>query len=268
MPDNNENTYSLQEALANITESINALATAAGKIAFNAVKSIESVYSSIAKAIESIKVTFLSDEEKERALKSCEKWGSFGWTPHPETPISFYFDCPDDYKEADRCALKLCTTTATIRLLNRLKASKIPKKDFSEAVFNFENRQYKSCAMMLYAIIDGQVLKYQKRLKEKELRVCGPNAVRFLKKTLNEKTDINERLLSLLKYSCLLKCLEKFFEYGNDFALITNIANRNLVDHGMMNKPVRRKDCLKLFLLLYNLLEFIDDLTKGVKLCQ
>ena len=31
------------------------------------------------------------------------------------------------------------------------------------------------------------------------------------------------------------------------------VLNRNYIDHGMNRKNVRKKDCIQLFLLLYNL---------------
>ena len=38
---------------------------------------------------------------------------------------------------------------------------KIKRSDFEEAIKDFDNRCYKSCAMMLYSLIDGRLIRLQ-----------------------------------------------------------------------------------------------------------
>ena len=53
-------------------------------------------------------------------------------------------------------------------------------------------------------------------------------------------------------------CIQKVFEDGNDFKNQPAVINRNFIDHGMLTRSVVRKDCVQLFLLFYNLIEFLD----------
>ena len=50
----------------------------------------------------------------------------------------------------------------------------------------------------------------------------------------------------------------EIFSDTNNFKDKKNLINRNYLDHGMTNKVVRKKDCIKLFLLLDNILELLD----------
>lgn len=213
--------------------------------------------------IQAIHIPTITEERKQELLKSYEMWGSFGWTTHPCASLSFYNECPDNYKEADKIALSLCGKESTNILFELLKASQIPKNDLMDAIFCFEKRRYKPCAMLLYALIDRKMIKWQKKSKRENLRPCGKKAIGYLKEKFIEKPNIEDTVFLLLDYSCLIKCLEVFFEDAKNFSLSTNLANRNLVDHGMAKKQVRRKDCLKLFLLLYNITTFIDDIMEA-----
>ena len=66
----------------------------------------------------------------------------------------------------------------------------------------------------------------------------------------------------LLSYTNLFACIAEFFAQGNDFKEQPKLANRNFIDHGMLHKDVRRRDCVQLFLLYYNFIEFFDSLEK------
>jgi len=59
-------------------------------------------------------------------------------------------------------------------------------------------------------------------------------------------------------YTNLFACLKKVFESGKDFKNQPDVINRNFLDHGMMTNKVRKKDCIQLFLLYYNMLELLD----------
>ncbi|MBR4910549.1 MAG: hypothetical protein IKZ47_04420 [Clostridia bacterium] len=275
IPNNNFDDFkAVSEAFGKIAlavaKTLNESAPAIHKAVEMVQESLSGLSNALAKAIQVVKDSTPSKEEIQRLSEIYEQWGKYGWTIHPLAPIDYYDSCPDNHIDADRYALKICTKENTIALLNMLRKQDLPKKDFEEAVVCYSNRCYKSCAMMLYSIIDGKIIKLQKYFGENtdHLIVCGKKGISFLKKKVNEKTNINNTVFFILYYSCLINCLSVFFEEGYNFTLKTNIANRNLIDHGMTNRPVRRKDCLKLFLLLYNLTELINGLKTEESKCQ
>lgn len=46
------------------------------------------------------------------------------------------------------------------------KKEKLKKSDFDEAVVDFNNRRYKSCAMILYSLIDARTIRLQGKPKD------------------------------------------------------------------------------------------------------
>lgn len=215
--------------------------------------SFRDISSAAIKSLASIKIPTISEKRKRELVKSYSLWGDYGWTPHPRAPISYYNDCPDTYIEADKYAMKLCTNENMLGLFDILRTQNVPQKDLEEAVLCYKNKYYKACAMVLYSIIDGKFIRWQKKNNKQNLKTCGTNSIVDFKKMFEKNTNVNDTVFFLLDYTCTYKCLNKYFEKAQNFQLVTNVANRNLVDHGMAKKPVRKKDCVKLFLLLYNL---------------
>jgi len=60
----------------------------------------------------------------------------------------------------------------------------------------------------------------------------------------------------------MFACFEKFFENGNDFRKEPKLINRNFIAHGMNRRDVRKRDCIQLFLALYNLVDFLDFISE------
>ena len=46
---------------------------------------------------------------------------------------------------------------------------------------------------------------------------------------------------------------------GDDFVKEPDVINRNFVGHGMNRRKVRRKDCIQLFLALYNVVDMTEE---------
>jgi len=93
-------------------------------------------------------------------------------------------------------------------------------------------------------------------------RDSGAQAANHIKKRIENEHDINKKFFMLLSYTNLFACIAEFFAQGNDFKEQPKIANRNFIDHGMLHKDVRRRDCVQLFFLYYNFIEFFDALEK------
>ncbi|MPM71699.1 hypothetical protein SDC9_118669 [bioreactor metagenome] len=162
---------------------------------------------------------------------------------------------PSDLSEANRLALKYCRKDNLNQLFTLLRKNKIRKLDLEEAIFCFQNKKYKSCALVLFSLIDSELIKKQDITNVK--RKVGGSAIDKFKKSIKTTNILNE-LDMLLNFNNLITCLFEVFSDSEDFKANKKIVNRNYISHGMTSKPVRRRDCIQLFLLLYNLLNFID----------
>lgn len=221
---------------------------------------INKMISSLIETIGKIKIPQISEERKQKLINSYKRWGEYGWTPHPDAPLFYYENCPSNQIDADKYALKFCNNKVEMKsLFENIKSFKVSNKDLDEAIKCFDERCYKACSLLLFSLIEKELIKLQ--IKDKRgHKLVGEKAVRYLENKVNERYDVESRLFLLLDYNCLIICLFKYFQNGANFTLQTNVINRNLLGHNMEKKTVRRKDCIKLFLLLYNTLFFVKFL--------
>lgn len=209
--------------------------------------------------IPKIKIPYFSEEEKEQIKVSYTKWAEYGWTSIPNAPISFYFKPPIDIKEANRKALKYCRKKDMEELFEKMKSiSRIKQSDLGEAIFCFENKKYKSCAMILFALMDSKLIRLQKEedKKKRKNRPSGKQAANNIKKRLS--SEVEGTFYLVLEYINLFSCFEVVFKSGNDFKKQPEVINRNFLDHGMFTRDVKRMDCVQLFLLYYNFMKMLE----------
>ena len=62
----------------------------------------------------------------------------------------------------------------------------------------------------------------------------------------------------LFSHENIFNCLLAVFADGKDFKIQPEGINRNFLGHGMLTRKVARKDCVQLFLLYYNLMDYLD----------
>lgn len=218
--------------------------------------SIQQALNSLYDAIKGIPVPNLSEEQKQEIIESHRVWGTYGWTINPCADFNTLYDkAPDDKKTADRYAMKYCTPKYMQMIFEEIKNScRVKEKDFFEAVFTFENAKYKSCALLIFSLIDAQLIRLQKRNANKKV---GNKAVTEVKKRVINKLDDGE-FFSVLLITNLFECLSIVFERGNNFKIQPIVINRNFLGHGMLTRKVLRRDCIQLFLLYYNMLQLLD----------
>lgn len=211
-----------------------------------------------------IHIPALSEERKEKLIKSFQQWGEYGWTMIPEAPLAFYNNAPNNRKDANKAALALCGAKEMKELFSKLRETKgIKKSDLEEAVLDFQNKQYKSCAMMVFSMIDAKLIRLQRnedRNPNTKRRSSGKAAAEKLLKRIKEEKRIEQTVFLLLSYESIFACLQSVFKDGGDFSRQTDVINRNFIDHGMLTRNVLRKDCVQLLLLLYNLMDFLNTM--------
>ena len=229
----------------------------------NLSKALRNMTDGIEKSIHKIQIPSITEKRKQEILEKHKQWGCYGWTKNPYFEEILFVNITLDKKSADALALKQCSQEKMTLLFGNISEHKrVKKADFAEAVFDFENKKYKSCALVIFALIDSTLIRLQKKssLKGKRRNV-GAKAVTMVKQRTEE--DVNIEIFSInLFYVNLFSCLEKMFENGNDFKQQPDIINRNFLDHGMLIRRVTRKDCIQLFMVYYNMLELLDLIYK------
>lgn len=223
----------------------------------NAISQYANTFSDI---IANIQIPTFSQERKRQLEEAYKEWGRSGWSVIPHAPLKLFNKVPADIKEADKVALRYFNKKGMEYLFAEIRERPIKKEDLNSSIFCFEHRQYKACASLLFGIIDSKLIRLQPKKMSKNRRQVGTGAVKELEAKFKEKADTELFLYHILYFSGLIECLRTFFANGNDFRAEPKVINRNFIDHGMNRRSVRRKDCVQLFLALYNLTELLEDL--------
>lgn len=191
----------------------------------------------------------------DKVVGSAEAWGSYGWAI---ANTQFYDNeslrRPASLEEADERYLSFLDVDAVIAGLE----NKIRKKsDMREAAALFRERRYKPCAMMLCSLIDRELFRICCSSRRNE--DVGKKGLRKWKDPLDDarkpldskNEDMDIETMCVVDYINIYKAIDYFFKPADDFnRKLEGELNRNFLDHGMMYKPVRRKTCIKLFVLL------------------
>lgn len=144
-------------------------------------RSLQSIVNSIDWRL--IIVPGLSEEEKQKRIDAFRQWGAYGWTMIPHASFKYFNAKPMSKKEANRKALACFRTKKQMEEFWQAfkKKEKLKKSDFDEAVVDFNNRRYKSCAMILYSLIDARTIRLQGKPKDNPLTDAKNKRKRFRK---------------------------------------------------------------------------------------
>lgn len=216
--------------------------------------------------VKSIRIPTLTEEQKEKILEAHKQWGEYGWTQPPASDMGFFREAPPDMKSANELALAYCQNKDMQEVFSLLHGMKgVKKSDIEEAVFDFEHRKYKSCVLVLFGLIDAKLIRLQRDedRTSKGKRRTGQGASKKLFARIQQEKSIDKKVYLLFSWQNLYSCLLAVFADGDDFKKQPEVINRNFVDHGMIHRKVTRRDCIQIFLLYYNLLEFLDVIYGG-----
>lgn len=250
---------SFQESMQHIgriiSESMSGINNMAKLIA-NSMEPFQRLSETIGKALSSFRFSNISEEEIDEWKTNYKRWGELGWTVLPNASFNLFKVFPNDETTAHKTAMSYCDKEAMDYIFSELSDKKIKKKDLESAIFCYNHRQYKACALLLFGIIDSKLIKAQP--KETNRKV-GYKATRVFEKML-QKTEEEQLLFAALYQINLLSCLDTYFASGENFVKEPKTINRNYIDHGMNTRDVRKRDCVQLFLAAYNLCEIMDEL--------
>lgn len=234
----------LQEHIANIPSFTAILSEAIGTLS-----------TCLADILVELPLLGISKEVREKKIELYEKWGEFGWPVPLDIPPSDIPDLPLSIEEAEHRMAPFCDSWDKNLTENtkELFEYDISNDDLESAIFCYQNQNYKACALLLFGIIDSQLIITHPKQKSKKHRPSGKKAIDNILCRL-EQTEDQQALYHLLQLKNLLSCLNALFAHGKDFENEPDILNRNFISHGMNRRPVKKQDCIQLFLALQNLL--------------
>lgn len=224
-------------------------------------KTIGRVYEKYSNIFDNISIPFFDEEWIREKRISYEKWGEYGWTAIDWASIVFFETIPATKKEVNAKALLYCDNKHMEGLFSNLLETKgIKKKDLSEAIDDYRSKRYKSCACILFSLIDGILIRSMK--KGERRRPSGENAAKKLNERITNAEETKNMVFNLLTWAGVFTALISFFQPGDDFKQQPQILGRNWLDHGMLHRPVKKMDCIQLFLLLNNLISMKELLRR------
>lgn len=209
---------------------------------------------SFSKEILQWQIPTISEERKQELILSHKNWGEWGWTLPPNAPIKFFYDAPASIEEANQKMRPYCSKKAMEELFANLRRASVKKEDLNTAIFCYDNRQYKASALVLLGMIDAKLIRKQNR---NGYRCTGSKAAKKIREKF-ESENTTEAFFTMLHCVNLFSCIETGFASADNFKAEPYTFNRNYLAHGMTRRPVRQRDCIQLFLALYNLTVFLE----------
>lgn len=194
----------------------------------------------------------------EQNKEAVERWAEFGWTIIAHAPITLFFQVPKNQLDADKMALQYCKRKDLEILFEDLYSYKTKKSFLDEAIACFNNATYMACSMILISTIERKIIYFQKNNGKCGDLDVGMTALKWMKTHLENNQKVNNATIVYLLLLNFEKFLENLFYRTDNFRNEPNNLNRNFLMHGMSSKRVRRKDCIKLFLALKNLDNFLS----------
>lgn len=182
-------------------------------------------------------------------------WAKWGWSVIGNAPVSFHLTVPKTKDRADVLAMEYFRTDVQMNILfeETKKYNKCKQNDYEEAIDNFKAKNYKSCVLMLFSLIDGLLIN----IMEVDRRKPGKPAIENFEKILQGKDEINKGFAIRHWYISVIACLNEVYKRLDRFVVEPNIINRHEIAHGMGNWKVTNKDCVQIFLLYCNILLLI-----------
>ena len=189
---------------------------------------------------------------EERVEVSSETWASYGWVPFlPDSNLDEmigYPDVPESQETTDEFMQVRIDSFRVDKLFSALKKSSEMQElnliTLNESILCFENNLYSACALCVFALIDEQYLQGQPLTPEKRRRwLAKPSTAEIFNKSFSGQSFFFAMTTN--------KIIERFFSDAKDFRSEDGL-NRNFLCHGMNKYYPNKTDCLKLFVLLFN----------------
>lgn len=192
----------------------------------------------------------------EKIQHAAETWAGCGWVPFlPSFDIEQYqwsMGAPKTQEEADNWMRNYFETETTDLLFSEIRRLADWKgcnnTTLQEAIQCYENGFYTSCALDVFALIDGCFIEGQPKKEGKRRRDLALRAA-------NRVCDNNTDCKYVISAIAARICISELFIDQDDFSVPENgQVKRSRISHGMNAYCPNRLDCLRLLVLLYNVL--------------
>ncbi len=207
-------------------------------------------YPKIKKIILEVASEEYAKNKAEELVDNYEKWGNYGWTLNAETNPTFFGSAPGTLDEANGKMESYCTVDTITRMCNELKEKGVNGQDIDEVLQCYKEEKYKSCSLLLFALLDHELIGLGYRYDNNKLK-NGASAAKALLDDRGEQYK-NELLVYYLVLLITIKAIMKLFENKADFTDEPNFINRHFVSHGMSNRDVTSLDCFRVISALYS----------------
>lgn len=212
--------------------------------------------------VELCSLNFDVDDIKSKRVY-VERMAMFGWTNCYYIMAMYEENDFNNQEEVDNYIFQKFTEDGGDNILDLMVdiISPYPKieKELYEAKQCYRNKEYRACALVITSLIDKLLILDQKEfLEENSIIKTGLGASKNILRKIgdyNVEETGEELYLSLISITTFLNI---FFERTNNFENDKRIINRNMLMHGMWTNDITQIDCMKLFLVLVNVVMTID----------
>lgn len=221
----------------------------------------------ISKSLDELSETLINCGCNPEHIESYKQWGEYGWSISPQVNSKYFLSKPLSLDDADEKMRKFCIIENIDEIKKVLYNHDLNKEDLETAQFCYENKQYKLCAMLLFSMIDCQLINKKYFGKDKDdnpYLKTGFGAIMKLKAGGDKTFDENHFLL-FLQYKLIIHGLMSLFAGAANFENEPEIINRNFLMHGKSTKLITNTDCYKLWSALYSLVVTYPELEERLK---
>lgn len=248
--------YAIQNLTQQISDSVSKMSMAIQPYTelINSINSIAKSFSELLKpnldAITSIIDSFDKDNFWANYRDASERWGTLGWMIFDGMPRDVLHFTPANYVEANRIAKKYAKAELK-QLRNELPGLVRRKADAAEMFLLFDKGYYKSCAMMACSLIDNEMYNWK-------ISHLNTRRVTNTPKHLTTSNNAVNASMAAVYLVGIIAAHDYFFKSGNNFdRSVEGELNRNFLMHGMMYRKVTQVACMKLFFLLYKIVNLL-----------
>ena len=209
-----------------------------------AINYLNTIAQSISSAYQSLNLDELTEIYK--------TYTKFGWTI-PPAMTCFAKQKATTLEEADSFMLQFCSSENMERIFSDLRNNdKIDTNDLEEAINCYNQKYYKACSLLILSMIDGILIKLQpQEKKNKKVNF----ALTEIESICEKNQTKNYKLFITLQAITTVDCAKKIYENAKNFT--ADDINRNMISHGMRKTAVEKTYCVKVILLLYNILQLL-----------
>ena len=222
-------------------------------------------YPKICEAIENLNALGYTKEEKQVLIKNYRKWGAYAWSSNAENLATIFSEAPGTLEDADSKMRTYCTESNIAAMKDKLIAVGVNRDDVEEAFCCHKSGFYKSCVLILFALIDHELIgKGYRRINDDGTQgtlKSGMGAIGDLKKeSLQEHS--NSVLFAYLQCVNIMSTLTALFGGDADFKKEPKTVNRNYVSHGMSTRKVTELDSFKVWSALFSFVVILPMLSE------